>query len=147
MKTPVLIGRLIFGGYFLNAGIHHFIDRKSMAQYAGAKHVPVPDLAVTASGAALALGGASILLGVKPKLGAIALVGFLAGVSPIMHDFWRVEDPQKRQSEMINFTKNMALLGGSLALMGLEEPWPVSVPVARPGKMERIRRIARAFAS
>jgi hypothetical protein len=36
-----------------------------------------------------------------------------------MHDFWRVQDPEKRQSEMINFTKNMALLGGSLALMGV----------------------------
>ena len=54
-----------------------------------------------------------------PGLGAAAVAGFLIGVSPIMHDFWRVQDPEKRQSEMINFTKNMALLGGSLALMGV----------------------------
>ncbi len=32
---------------------------------------------------------------------------------------------------MINFSKNMALLGGALALMGVEEPWPASVPVGR----------------
>jgi putative oxidoreductase len=35
-----------------------------------------------------------------------------------MHDFWKVEDPQRRQAEMINFSKNMALLGAALALMG-----------------------------
>jgi hypothetical protein len=33
--------------------------------------------------------------------------------------------------EMIQFSKNMALLGGALALMSIEEPWPASIPVAR----------------
>ena len=28
---------------------------------------------------------------------------------------------------MVNFMKNMALLGGTLALMGVDEPWPASV--------------------
>jgi hypothetical protein len=31
-------------------------------------------------------------------------------------------------NEMINFSKNMALLGSALALMGVDEPWPASVP-------------------
>ena len=99
-----------------------------MAQYASSKHVPQPELAVTATGAALVRGGASILLGVKPKLGAAALIGFLAGVSPIMHDFWREQDPNKRMADMIQFTKNMPLLGGTMAFMAVEEPWPASVP-------------------
>ena len=93
MKIPFLIGRLVFGGYFLYAGINHFKQRKPLAQYAGSKNVPMPEAAVTVSGALLTLGGASILLGVKPKVGAAAIVGFLAGVSPVMHDFWRVEIP------------------------------------------------------
>ena len=71
----------------------------------------------------LLVGGGSILLGVKPKLGAAALLGFLAGVSPIMHDFWRDEDPQTRMNKMVMFMKNLALAGGALALMGIEEPW------------------------
>ena len=143
MKIPFLIGRFAFGGYFLWSGIHHFVQQKSMAQYAGAKNVPMPDLAVQASGAAMILGGTSILLGVKPKLGAAAIVGFLAGVSPVMHDFWKQEGQEKQQQEMTQFTKNMALLGGALALMGVEEPWPVSVPVGQPSKFERIKRSAR----
>ncbi len=143
MKIPFLIGRLVFGGYFLYAGINHFKQRKPLAQYAGSKNVPMPEAAVTVSGALLTLGGASILLGVKPKVGAAAIVGFLAGVSPVMHDFWRVEDPNQRINDMINFGKNIALLGGALALMAIEEPWPASVPVAQPGRVDRLRKLAR----
>lgn len=132
MKIPFLLGRLVFGGFFLYNGINHLRQRKSLAQYAEMKKVPKPELAVVGSGVALIVGGASILLGVKPKLGALAIMGFLAGVSPTMHDFWRIEDQGQRMNEMVNFSKNMALLGGALALMSVEEPWPASVPVAQP---------------
>lgn len=143
MKAPFLLGRLVFGGFFLYSGIHHILDRKMLSQYAAAKKVPLPDVAVMASGAMMIMGGASILSGVKPKWGALAIMGFLAGVSPMIHDFWSHQDPNQRQAEMVNFTKNLALLGGALALMGVEEPWPISVPVAQPDVLERARRFAR----
>jgi uncharacterized membrane protein YphA (DoxX/SURF4 family) len=144
MKAPFLLGRLIFGGFFIYSGIHHFTNRKQMSQYVAAKKVPLPDVAVTSSGGVLILGGASILLGVKPKYGAAALAGFLLGISPVMHDFWTVADPNQRMNEMVNFTKNLALAGGALALMGLEEPWPSSVPVAQPKASYRSKLFARA---
>ena len=120
MKAAFLIGRAIFGGYFLYNGINHFRQHAALSQYAGSKHVPMPDVAVEISGAAILLGGASLLLGVKPHLGAAAVIGFLSGVSPVMHDFWRAEDPNQRMADMVNFTKNMALLGGALALASAE---------------------------
>jgi hypothetical protein len=49
------------------------------------------------------------------------------GVSPKMHDFWNVEDPQQRQAEMINFTKNMALAGGAFLAAGHPRPWRYSL--------------------
>jgi uncharacterized membrane protein YphA (DoxX/SURF4 family) len=142
MKAPFLLGRLLFGGFFLYNGINHFKNRQMLTQYAASKKVPKPDIAVTATGIMLLLGGASIVLGVKPKIGAAAIMGFLAGVSPIMHNFWSVEDPNQRMNDMINFTKNLALLGGALALMGVEEPWEASVPMAQPSE-ERIREYHR----
>jgi len=137
MKAAFLIGRLVFGGFFLYNGINHLKERKQLGQYAGAKNVPMPEVAVTATGVALIAGGASILLGVKPKLGAAAIAGFLAGVSPVMHNFWSVQDPNQRMNEMVHFSKNLALLGGALALMGMEEPWPASVPIGQNELMER----------
>lgn len=138
MKISFLIGRLVFGGFFLYNGINHLKNRKLLAQYAGAKHVPQPDVAVTVSGALLVAGGASLILGYKPKLGTLAIAAFLASVSPIMHDFWSIEDPNQRTNEMINFTKNLALLGASLALAGVEEPWPAAVPEAAPRATGRV---------
>ncbi len=127
MKAVFLIGRIVFGGFFLYNGINHFKQRESLSQYAGAKNVPNPDIAVTASGVAMAIGGASVILGLKPKVGTLAIIAFLAGVSPIMHNFWAIEDPNQRMNDMINFSKNMALLGAALALAGVEEPWPASI--------------------
>jgi putative oxidoreductase len=143
MKAPFLIGRLMFGGFFLYNGINHFRQHNMIAQYAGAKKVPKPDFAVRASGIALTIGGASILLGIKPKLGTLAIIGFLGTVSPMIHNFWKDEDPGERMHNMGDFTKNLALLGSALALMGVEEPWPASVPVAQPGRLQRIRRAVR----
>lgn len=126
MKAAFLIGRLVFGGFFLYNGINHFKQQKALAQYAGAKGVPMPDKAVISTGALMLLGGGSIILGIKPKIGVAAVIAFLAGVSPVMHDFWIHQDPNQRQNELINFSKNLALLGGALALMGIEE-WPLSI--------------------
>jgi putative oxidoreductase len=95
----------------------------------------------------LIIGGASILLGVKPKLGTMAILGFLAGVTPTMHDFWRNEDPAERQNNQIQFLKNLALAGGALALMGVEEPWEASVPVPKPTLAKKLRKIARQMAA
>ena len=107
-----------------------------MAQYAGAKGVPQPEAAVLGSGALLAVGGASILLGAKPKIGSLAILAFLAGVSPTMHDFWNEQDPMQKQNSMIHFMKNLALFGGALALMGVEEPWPLSVEHGESAQVE-----------
>ncbi|HEX3685147.1 MAG TPA: DoxX family protein [Bryobacteraceae bacterium] len=126
MKAAFLLGRIVFGGFFLYNGINHFKQKEALAQYAGAKDVPYPEAAVTASGVMLAVGGASIMLGVKPQIGTLAILGFLVATSPMIHDFWAAEDPQQKQNEMIHFSKNIALLGAALALAGIEE-WPLSL--------------------
>jgi putative oxidoreductase len=143
MKAPFLIGRLLFAGFFINSGITHLQHRKELAGYARSKGVPKPDLVVALSAIPLLAGGTSLLLGVKPKIGSLALLGFLAGVSPVMHDFWNDEDPEQRNSSMIMFMKNLALAGGALALMGVDEPWEASVPVGKRTLGEKARKIAR----
>jgi putative oxidoreductase len=131
MKAAFLIGRLVFGGFFLYNGINHVKQHKHLSQYAGLKDVPMPEQAVTASTVLLLLGGASILLGMKPKIGTAAVIAFLAAVSPMMHDFWKQKDLSQRQNDMIHFSKNMALLGAAVALMGVKEPWPASLALPK----------------
>ena len=145
MKAAFLIGRMLFGGFFLYNGVNHFMNRKMLSQYAGAKGVPNPEIAVPATGALLLFGGASLLLGIKPRYGAAAILAFLLGVSPMMHDFWRIEDPNQRMNDQINFFKNLALLGAALTLMSVREPWPVSVPLGQPILLDRVRNLAKAL--
>jgi uncharacterized membrane protein YphA (DoxX/SURF4 family) len=141
MRPLHLLGRAIFGGYFLYNGINHFMNHEMMSHYAGAKGVATPDAAVTASGAMLIGGGLSVLTGLKPRQGLAALVGFLIPVSLAMHRFWDEQDPQKRMGEAVNFTKNMALIGAALMLLELERPWPVSIDEARQDGEEMFVRL------
>src|ERR1700688_4534803 len=148
MQAPFLLGRLLFGGYFIMSGINHFKNKGQLAQYTAAKNVPMPEVAVEASGVALIAGGASILFGVKPKLGAAALVGFLVGVSPVMHDFWKQEDPQQRTNDTINFMKNLALAGAAMAMAGVAETWDARAPdIQKANPIKRAKRFLRDFAA
>lgn len=127
MSMVFLIGRVILGGYFFYSGIHHFTSLGYLAGYAGMKGVPAPKVAVAGTGVFLAAGGLSLLLGVLPMIGCILLLVFLAGVSPVVHAFWRVRDAQQRAIEMINFTKNVALAGALLMILTVPAPWPLSL--------------------
>lgn len=126
-KVTHLAGRAIFGGYFIYNGLNHFKNRQMMTEYARSKGVPAPAAAVTVSGAMIVAGGLSVLAGAWPRTGAGLITGFLLGVSPQMHAFWKETDQQAQMSEMINFTKNMALVGATLMAAGQAEPWPLSV--------------------
>ncbi len=96
MKAPLVIGRMIFGGFFLYSGINHLRHREEMKPYVEGKGIPAPELMVTLSAVPLLAGGASLILGLKPKWGALTVIGFLTSVSPIMHNFWQSENPQER---------------------------------------------------
>lgn len=69
------------------------------------------------------LGGLSLLLGFKEKLGATLLILFLIPSTIVMHQFWFVEG-SAREMQLIHFLKNLAILGGLLlfALPKLELP-------------------------
>jgi uncharacterized membrane protein YphA (DoxX/SURF4 family) len=133
--ASLLAGRAIFGGYFIYNGINHFLQRKMMVDYARSKGVPAADLAVPLSGLLILAGGLSILTGAQPKIGAALITTFLLGVSPQMHAFWKEKDAQHRINEMVNFTKNMALVGASLLAAGRPEPWPWHVGASGGGAL------------
>jgi len=122
-----LIGRIVAGGYFILGGFNHFAKLGMMASYARSKGTPFPQLAVGGTGALLLLGGLSIVLGYQPTVGVAILVVFLLGVSFNMHNFWTVQDPQMKMGEMVNFMKNMGLLGLLLMLLAIPQPWPMGL--------------------
>lgn len=127
METFLLIGRIVFGGFFFYSGVNHFLKFGMMTQYARTKGVPFPAVAQGITGLMLLCGGLSIASGIYPWIGIALLVGFLVPVSLVMHNFWKIDDPQSRMADRGNFFKNMALLGATLMFLALPLPWPLSL--------------------
>ena len=127
MAQAFLIGRILVGCYYLQAAFHHFTAVGQMAHYAAARGVPAPEAAIIVAGMLLLIAGLSFLTGVFPRLGVAAIVLFLVPVTLIMHAFWADRNPMMRQNDIINFTKNVALLGSSLMFLAVPRPWPYSL--------------------
>jgi putative oxidoreductase len=114
MKTTILVGRILFSLIFIFAAFGHF--KQEEIAYAVAAGVPLAKLAVPASGLLSLVGGLSVALGYRAKLGGWALVVFLVPVTLMMHNFWTVTDPMMRQMQLVMFLKNVGLIGGALII-------------------------------
>ena len=119
MNTVLLIGRILFALVFVSSGLSHLAKVEAMAGYAKFKKVPAAKLSVLVSGALLALGGLSIILGVYADLGALVIAILLIVMALKMHDFWTQTDAQVKQTETISFFKNISMAGGALIIFAI----------------------------
>ena len=127
MYLLFLIGRILFGGYFIYGAFNHFIHVKGMSGYAATKSVPMPSVAIVISGLLLLVGGISVVLGVAPFIGLLCLIIFLIPVTFTMHSFWTDTDAGAKMGNEINFYKNVAILGAVLICFVIPRPWPYSL--------------------
>ena len=110
----VLVGRLFFALIFLMAAPSNFT--KQGIAYAASQGAPLASIGVPLMGVISLVGGLSILLGYRAKIGACLIVLFLVIVTPLMHRFWGLTDPMVAQMQMIMFMKNLSMLGGALLI-------------------------------
>jgi len=127
MRALFVVGRALFGGFFVYNGVNHFQNAGALTQYAQAKGVPAAEEAVKATGALLIASGLSVMAGIRPRQGLMGIIAFLVPTTLQMHRFWEEEDAEKRQIESINFSKNVALIGAALTAMQIDEPWPAGL--------------------
>lgn len=127
MEIAFLVGRIIVGLYWLMGAVNHFTQIKNMVPYAKMKNVPLAEIAVPGTGVLLLVAALSIITGFYPIVAVAALVVFLVPVTFMMHNFWTIEDPMAKMTDMIMFTKNMSMLGYTLILLGIPQPWAFSL--------------------
>ena len=114
MKLIVVLGRILLAIIFVAGGANLF--SKGPVGYAQSAGVPMPSVAVPLAGVFAVLGGLSVALGFKARLGAWLLVLFLLPVSFYMHAFWKIADPQAMMEQQVQFLKNMGLMGAALMI-------------------------------
>jgi putative oxidoreductase len=116
MDVVFLVGRVLFGLLFVSSGFMAHLGEggKQGREYARSLGAPSPDLLVPLSGITIIVGGLMVALGIWADLGALLIIGFLVGITPIMHAFWKIDDPQMKAIQSAMFFKNTALLGAAL---------------------------------
>lgn len=114
MDVVLLVGRILFVILFLGSGFGHLAKREAMAGYAKQMGLPAAGLLVPLTGLQLVAGAVLVLFGVWADLGALLLALFLLPTAFAMHAFWKIEDEQARQNDMIHFQKDLALCGAAL---------------------------------
>jgi putative oxidoreductase len=116
-ELSILLGRILLSVIFLISGLGKLFDwAGTSAQMTREGVQAVPLLLVLAILFELG-GGLSVLLGAWGRLGAVMLLIFLVPVTLIFHDFWTYTG-QDRMMQLIQFLKNLAVMGGLLAIAG-----------------------------
>jgi putative oxidoreductase len=111
------LGRAMIVTIFLMSAVGNKIPKfNDVAGYMAAEGVPQPKILLAGAIAFLILGGLSVLLGYKARFGALLLLVFLAAATYYFHDFWKAP-AEKQQAEMINFMKNLSLMGTMVFLI------------------------------
>ena len=77
------------------------------------------------------IGGLALVLGIFPRIAALGLMGFLVPATLTAHAFWAADGPQAFMGQLVNFLKNIAMMGGLFLarLGGRVEGWRISLIV------------------
>ena len=113
-----VLGRVLLCTIFFTAAVGNKIPNfQAVAGYMAKEGVPAPQVMLAGAIVFLIVGSISIVLGYKARIGAFLLLVFLALATYYFHDFWTLSDPQARQEQMIQFMKNLGLMGAMLIVI------------------------------
>jgi putative oxidoreductase len=113
-----VLGRILLCTIFLLSAVGNKIPNfQSVAGYMAKEGVPAPQVMLAGATVFLIAGSLSVILGYKARIGAALLLAFLVLATYYFHDFWTVSDPQAQQEQMIQFMKNLGLMGAMLLVI------------------------------
>ena len=118
-----LLGRILYGGFFVLGGLNHFQHLAMMSGFTASKGVPAAKAGVMTSGMLIIVGGLCVIAGWRVRFGLACIVLFLVPVTFMMHNYWVETDMMQRINQRVNFQKNIALLGAALMMLMIPRPW------------------------
>ena len=108
-----LVGRILIGGIFVQSGLGKLMDLNGFTAMLADGGVPMASVLAPIGAAAEFAGGLAIVLGLATRYAALLMIGFVIVAMLIAHRFWTYP-PEEREMQMINFAKNVAIIGGFL---------------------------------
>ena len=114
-KWQLLLGRVLLSVIFILSGLGKLPHFHDVAGMMAAKGIPLASLALVITLFIEIGGGLMVLTGFKARYAALVIAVWLIPVTLIFHHFWGIPAEQQ-QEQMINFLKNVAIMGGLLIL-------------------------------
>jgi putative oxidoreductase len=114
MKYLFLLGRVLFSLVFIVKAIQCFCPK--LASQMADMGVPLAHIILPLWALLALIGGFSILVGYKAKIGAWLLIVFLVPVTFYMHAFWGEENASLIRMHALCFWKNISLIGALLMI-------------------------------
>jgi putative oxidoreductase len=106
--------------WFYGAGALNIIDNWAhLSRELADKHVPVPPLVLVLAFVLMVMGAFSLLFGYHTRHGAVLLFGITIIGTVSLHDFWHIADPAARLADFEIFSRDIAICGGLLLMIGM----------------------------
>jgi putative oxidoreductase len=118
-RYGVVFGRILISAVFIVNGLG-IVDQRVAAKELAEAGVSTGVVSILMLAARTLETGAgfALALGIFPKWAALGLLLFLVPATWIGHPFWRLAGTPEFQGQMVNFFKNVAIMGGLLFIMG-----------------------------
>lgn len=120
-----LIGRILIAALFAYFGYLKLMGFHGTVGYFAKWGFPLPEVSAVLAIAFELGGGVLLILGLKTRWVAWALVVYTVVATLVAHRYWSVP-PEQAFGQMSNFYKNVSLIGG-LIMLAAFGPGPVSV--------------------
>ena len=118
-RISPLLGRCAFVWFFLTVIGDIFNDFHGLAVQFDARHVPLAPVVLVVAVVLLVIGCISLLFGYHARHGAVLLFGLTIVSAVLLHDFWHFSDASARAVEFEIFTRDIAICGGLLLMIGV----------------------------
>lgn len=111
-----LLGRILIALIFVMAGFNKITGFEGTVGYIASKGLPLPEMLAIGAIIVELGGGLMLIAGWYTRWAAAAIFVFTAMTAVLFHNFWAMP-PEEAQNQMINFMKNISIMGGLLYVM------------------------------
>jgi putative oxidoreductase len=111
----LLLARVALAALFIPGGLRKLTDLAAFTASLQKQGVPFAEVLAALGAGVEFLGGIALLIGLQTRLAALLLILFTVIATLIAHRFWDFEGAA-RQMQQGQFLKNLAIVGGFLAL-------------------------------
>jgi putative oxidoreductase len=111
----LLLARIALSALFIPGGFSKLTNLAGFTASLQKQSVPYADVLAPLGAGIELLGGIAVLIGFQTRLAAVLLILFTIIATLIAHRFWEFEGAA-RQMQQGQFFKNLAIVGGFLAL-------------------------------